>query len=177
MADNKLKVNLICSCMVWLHGSFNFYLITFYLKSFPGNIFVNSMCFASADIIAYLCTGLVLKFLKIKQGLAFSYSLSFLSGIFYLVNYKTEVGWLIPTMIAFSRVGASMSFNIGYVSISRLFPTEFITTAMGIVNLVSHLITIGAPMVAELKEPIPMVVYIFNAASAVFFGWQLVEFN
>jgi len=88
--DKVLKVNLICSCMVWLHGSFNFYMITFYLKSFPGNIFVNSMCFASADCIAYVMCGIVLKFFMIRQGLAFSYSLSFLAGVVYLLNYKTE---------------------------------------------------------------------------------------
>ena len=64
--DPILKVNLVCSCMVWLHGSFNFYLITFYLKSFPGNIFVNSMCFASADLIAYMSCGIVLKYFMIR---------------------------------------------------------------------------------------------------------------
>jgi hypothetical protein len=56
-----LKRNLLCSVMVWMHGSFNFYLITFYLKYFPGNIYVNSMCFASADFIAYMMSGMVLK--------------------------------------------------------------------------------------------------------------------
>lgn len=66
MADTRLKINLVCSCMVWLHSSFNFYLITFYLKSFPGNMFVNSICFASADMIAYLCSGVVIKFFMIR---------------------------------------------------------------------------------------------------------------
>lgn len=87
MAVHRLKINLVCSCMVWLHASFNFYLITFYLKSFPGNMYVNSMCFASADMIAYMSCGVVIKFFMIKQGLAFSFSLSLLSGIFYLFNY------------------------------------------------------------------------------------------
>lgn len=77
----------------------------------------------------------------------------------------------------FSRIGASMSFNIGYVSITKLFPTQYVTTAMGAVNLVSHLITIGAPMVAELGEPIPMIVYSINAASGMIFGWQLLELD
>lgn len=64
-----------------------------------------------------------------------------------------------------------MSFNVGYVSIPKLFPTIYVTTAMGAVNLVSHLITIGAPMVAELSEPIPMIIYSINAASGIAFGW------
>ena len=68
-----------------------------------------------------------------------------------------------------------MSFNIGYVSVSRLFPTCYVTTALGIVNLVSHLITIAAPMVAELHEPVPMICFCANAASAIVFGLQLLE--
>jgi hypothetical protein len=48
---------------------------------------------------------------------------------------------------------------------------------MGLVNLVSHLITIGAPMVAELSEPTPMLIYSINAASAIVFGWQLLEID
>lgn len=44
-----------------------------------------------------------------------------------------------------------MSYNIGYISVARLFPTEFVATVFGIVNFVSHLITVGAPIVAEFK--------------------------
>ena len=76
--------------MVWVNASFNFFLITFYLKYFPGNIFINSICFASADLIAYLSSGVVLKFFFIRQGLFFSYSLSLIAGIVYLLNYDTE---------------------------------------------------------------------------------------
>lgn len=64
--NRQLKINLICSCMVWLHGSFNFYMLTFYLKYFPGNIFVNAMSFAAADLIAYSCSGIVLKLFSIR---------------------------------------------------------------------------------------------------------------
>lgn len=49
-----------------------------------------------------------------------------------------------------------MCFNIGYVSVARLFPTLYVATVFGVVNFVAHNITIGAPMVAELPDPIPM---------------------
>jgi len=51
-ADPLLKRNLMASCCSWLFASFNFYMITFYLKYFPGNIFVNSLTFAGADASA-----------------------------------------------------------------------------------------------------------------------------
>lgn len=165
--------------MIWLHGSFNFYLITFYLKYFPGNIFVNAMCFASADMVAYLSSGLVLKYLKIRQGLAFSYSFALIGSIIYLCVFSIDglPDYAIPAIVAVCRVGGSMSFNIGYVSVSRLFPTEFTTTVFGVVNLFSHLITIGAPVVAETSQPIPMVVFAINSGLAIIFGWQLIEYD
>ena len=163
--------------MVWMHGSFNFYLITFYLKSFPGNMFVNAICFACADLIAYMCSGIVLKFFKIRQGLTFSYLVSLIAGGIYLFSYKTTNKWLIPLLVGISRAGGAMSFNIGYVSVSRLFPTQLVATVFGIVNTVSHLITIGAPLVAEAPEPWPMAVFSVNAISAIFFAMQLKEYE
>lgn len=70
-----------------------------------------------------------------------------------------------------------MSFNIGYVSVARLFPTKYIATVFGIVNFVSHSFTIGAPMVAELPEPIPFVVFCFNSFIAIFVCSKLVELD
>ena len=163
--------------MIWAHGSFNFFLITFYLKAFPGNIFVNSMCFAGADLLAYISSGLVLKFFAVRQGLFLSYSLALSAGISYLLNYNTDLPWLIPLLIALSRMGASMSFNIGYVSVQRLFPVQYVTTVFGIVNFFGHLITIGSPMVAEIGEPIPFYVFCSNAALAIIFGVQLIEYE
>ena len=61
-----------------------------------------------------------------------------------------------------------MSYNIGYISVSRLFPTKFVATVFGIVNMVSHSITVGAPLVAEMSEPIPFIVFCANAFVAMF---------
>merc|ERR1712166_126944 len=64
--------------------------------------------------------------------------------------------WAIPLVVCVARIGGAMCFNIGYVSVARLFPTEYVATVFGVVNFVAHCITIGAPMVAEFPRPIPM---------------------
>ena len=64
-AEPILLTNLISSCFTWLFASFNFYLITFYLKYFPGNIFVNSLCFAVADALAFSSSGIFLRFVTV----------------------------------------------------------------------------------------------------------------
>jgi hypothetical protein len=171
---------LICSCFIWLFSSFNFYLITFYLKSFPGSIYINSSCFAVADMLAFLASGIILNKVTIKQGLCFSYSLSLVASLVYQFMYiradeEMIRKYAIPLIILFCRIGGSMSFNIGYISVARLFPTQFVATVFGIVNFVSHIITVGAPIVAELDKPIPMLVFCTNSFFAIFSCLRLKE--
>ena len=146
-------------------------MITFYLKKFPGSIYVNSFCFGGADLVAFLSSGMILKYFTIAQGLGFSYSLSLVAGVLYLAFYSVKEPWVIPTLVVFSRIGGSMSFNIGYVSVARLFPTKFVSTVFGIVNFVSHSFTVGAPLVAELPEPFPFCVFSANAGVAIFIAF------
>ena len=70
-----------------------------------------------------------------------------------------------------------MSFNIGYVSVARLFPTKFVTCVFGIVNFVAHLVTVAAPIVAEAPEPVPFIVFCFNAGIAIFVSLSLKEID
>lgn len=124
---------------------------------------------------AFLLSGLFLNYLSVSKALLFSYLSSLIAGLLYLLLYSTDLSWVIPLLVTFSRVGGSMSFNIGYVSVARLFPTKFVTCVFGIVNFVAHLITVGAPMVAEAPEPIPFVVFCFNAFIAIFASLFLKE--
>lgn len=72
-----------------------------------------------------------------------------------------------PIVIVLSRMGNSMSFNTLYVTNNRLFPTHFQTSSLGLLNFISHIIAIGAPMVAELKDPFPFSVFLANAVIAL----------
>ena len=168
IADPVLKKNLWASCFVWLLSGFNFYLITFYLKNIPGSVYLNSVLFALADMCAFLSSGIILKFFKIHQGLTLSYTMSFIGGCCYLIFYNTDLPWVIPVLLCV-RVGGAMSFNIGYVSVARLFPTRFVATVFGLVNLVANFFTIAAPMVAEMGEPIPFVWFTCNCIFGLYF--------
>jgi len=175
--DLKLRTNLISSVMCWLLSSFNFYLITFYLKSFPGNIYVNSLCFAGADMLAYVSSGVLLSKITVSQGFTLSYALSVFGGVLYLLFYTSSNEFVIPVIVTFTRIGGSMSFNIGYISVARLFPTEFVATVFGIVNMIAHMLTVGAPMVAEFSNPIPFTVFVGNAVVALVACRWLVELS
>lgn len=176
-SNSWLKVNLICSCFVWLFGSFNFYMLTFYLKYFRTNVYVSAMCFAVADMLAYLSSGIVCNFFSIRYGLMISYGFAVIGSLLYNTLFWLDNAWFVPLVVGICRLGGSMAFNVGYVSVARLFPTEFVTAVFGIVNLCSHTIAVASPMIAEVKEPIPMVVFCCNAVLAIFFGWRLIEYE
>ena len=161
--------------MTWLLSSFNFYLITFYLKSFPGSMYVNSICFATADMFAFLFSGIALQFLPVSRALFISYTITGVGGTFYLIFQKSGIDWLVPMIVMLSRVGSSMSFNIGYISVARLFPTEYVASVFGVVNLLAHLITVGAPLVAEAGDWVPFIIFTFNSFMALFAAAQLKE--
>ena len=43
-----------------MQAIFNYYLLSFYLKYFPGSIFENTAIFAISDLVAFLVVGVVL---------------------------------------------------------------------------------------------------------------------
>ena len=53
-----------------------------------------------------------------------------------------------------------MAFNIGYISVNRLFPTRVQATVYAVVNLAAHLIACLAPLTAEVQMPIPFMVFL-----------------
>jgi hypothetical protein len=101
-----------------------------------------------------------MKKLNTTKSLLIAYSCSSVGAVLYLLFYSNISA--VPVFIVLSRIGTNMSFNITYCSNSRLFPTKFLATTFGIVNLISHLISIGAPLIAEISDPYPFLVFLFN---------------
>lgn len=83
-ADPILRTNLWASCLLYSEASFNFYLLTFYLKYFPGNIFENSVYFACSDLIAFVLTGLFLNFTSMRTSIRVGALIALIGGFLYL---------------------------------------------------------------------------------------------
>ncbi len=154
---------------------FNFYLITFYLKYFPGSIFKNSIWFALSDFLSYFFSGNVLKYTNTNRTLLISYAVSAAGALSYLLFYWNVS--LVPLFIILSRLGNGMAYNTQYASNNRLFPTQFLASTFGIVNLVSHLYAIAAPMIAEMGDPYPFLAFFANAVMGIVCSFLLVELN
>jgi hypothetical protein len=174
----KIKVlrrNLIGSTILWSMSAFNFYLLTFFLKYFPGNIFENSFFFGIADFFAYAGSGLLLKRTNIVTALYIAFLIDFTGGVLYILFHNNLN--LVPLIICICRGGVTMTYNIGYVSPKELFPTLFIATVYGQVNVFAHIIACLAPMIAETKYPYPFCAYLAAVGVSCFAAAMLTEID
>lgn len=163
------------AALLYAEGTFNFYLLSFYMKYFPGNIFENSVYFACSDLTAFFLAGILLNYTTMKFTLRLASSAALIGGFMYLflANSQPE---LLPAMIILSRIGQSMIFNTTLISVNRLFPTLFIANAYGICNFCAHIIACLAPFVAEITNPYPycfFVSFVFLAVFSSFFLTQI----
>ena len=149
---------MIGSVILWAMSSFNFFMLTFFMKYFPGNIFENSLCFAVSDIVAFTCSGLVIKYFKVTTGFKLAFIVSSIGGFLYIMF--SSIAALIPVFVCLSRMGVTMAFNMGYISVPRLFPIKFQSTVYAVVNLFAHLIACFGPIIAEMPNPVPFVAYL-----------------
>lgn len=170
-----LRTNLWAAAMLYAEGTFNFYLLSFYLKYFPGNIFANSAYFACSDLIAFVGAGTLLNYAGMKISLRVASTIAMTGGLMYLFLSQHED--LIPFMICFSRIGQSMIFNTTLICVNRLFPTLFIANAYGIVNFIAHSVACISPFVAEVKNPYPFIVFCFFVSLAIVSSFFLKEID
>lgn len=98
-----LKTNLWSAVLLYMEGTFNFYLLTFYMKYFPGNLFTNSVYFACSDLVAFVGAGVLLKYVGMKYSIQIASTLALIGGLSYLFLSGQEE--LVPMIICLSRVG------------------------------------------------------------------------
>lgn len=66
-----------------------------------------------------------------------------------------------------SRVGISTTMGICYLANADLFPATYAGTTYGICNIGARVISIAAPIIAEMPDPIPIIVFTGTAGLAV----------
>ena len=71
-------------------------------------------------------------------------------------NYRK---YFVPFCLFLMNSGTSASFGNLYIGHMDLFPVVFSSTSMGICNILARFTTIFAPMLAEVKEPVPEIIF------------------
>lgn len=145
-------------CLTWLTCSLNNILVSFLLKYFPGNIYVNGFMSCTSEFCGTVASGLALTVMDPKTCLRYSYILAACGGIsmiFYLQQQeyysaqreevKTPNMLVFGTLILVVKFGNASAYNVLYGSTTSMFPALFSLTAFNISNFLARLCTVFAP--------------------------------
>jgi len=185
LSNPKIRMNLFVVTMCWFTASFNYYMVTFLLKYFPGDFFVNCIVSSSADITACAFSGLIYQRLGAKQSLQLCYVIATVAGAAILAYEHNiglfsgeptgEISVLFPVLILVSQFFVTACFNTLYIANSHLFPVLFVSTAQGISNFIARLSTGFSPQLAEVHSLLPMTVFTLNCLATSIATCFLVE--
>jgi MFS transporter, OCT family, solute carrier family 22 (organic cation transporter), member 4/5 len=142
---------------MWMCCSFSYYMIIFYLKYLPGDIYNNSLSSSGTDLVASICGGALYSKLGIKKSFTFLWIISTVGGLVIIFLGANATVWM-PIFVVITKFGISACFIIVYVATVDVFPTLFSATALGFCNFFARVLTIVAPQVAEVEPPVPMIV-------------------
>ena len=68
LRKKEILTRLVIMTVIWITVSFNYYLIQFQLKYFPGDIYLNSTIFSVCGICAYLLSPFIYASFGIKRS-------------------------------------------------------------------------------------------------------------
>lgn len=81
-------INLLIMNIVWTSVTFGYYLIAYYLKYIPGDLYTNVILSSLAEVLACLGSGWVTQKVGVKTNMIISFALA---GIFgYSLTFFTD---------------------------------------------------------------------------------------
>ena len=84
------------------------------------------------------------------------------------MGLENQDSWYFSVLVLFAKYGVALSFGLNYMSNSHLFPTLFAATAIGLCNTFARSFSAVSPIIAQIDEPLPMI--LFTVTSAITLG-------
>jgi len=127
----------------------------FEIKYFPGNLFVNSYVATVASVPGNILGAVAYAYFGFRVTIVLSLLTGGLGALLILLLQDSSIFFVFVLLAKFGIVAA---FNVIYIAHTDLFPVLFAATAMGICNTVARIGTIGAPNLAEVHGPMPLII-------------------
>jgi len=119
---------------------------------------LNAYLSTVSDIVVSIASGLIYYYIGLKITFLILFSISVAGGVIYMAVPTTNI-YLIGTMVLIAKFGVGGTFNIVFLASSQLYPAVLASTVFGICNVFARLATMGAPIVAELEKPYPILTF------------------
>jgi hypothetical protein len=139
---------MIVLMAIWGTFAFNFFIMLIYLKYLPGSIYANALATCSAEMLGRLAASYIL--IKIGVKHLNSLSLTFaICGALSIIFFPESSFMFV--LVLLTRFGVCMSTLGAYSGVILLIPTQLVSTAMGVCNITARLLTIAAPLFAQME--------------------------
>ena len=89
------------------------------------------------------------------------------------VGLANQGSWLFPVLVMYAKIGVALSFGLSYTSNAYLFPTLFAATAIGLCNTLARAFSAASPILAQMEEPLPMILFTSSSAITLLFVFLL----
>ena len=141
---------MVLAATCWTGVCFSFYLLNFFVKFMPGDIFVNNIMSDLSCIGGFLVCIFAHRF-RTKDILVVLYTIS---AFIFLVMWKGNIKS--NSVIAFLYFCGTMAlnslFNVVFYMNLELFPTKVVGSSFAICNLACRGLSSVAPLLAESKD-------------------------
>ena len=144
--------------MAWSASSFCFYIIGFYIKYIPGNVFANVISTSVADAVSSIAVGIIVQYVGAKKTMLLSFAVAAVGGLALIMAGNEPQ--LILYMMFITRFGINCAFSLCYIITAEYFPPIVCSRVFGICNIFARVSTILSPLIAELTPPLPMATYV-----------------
>ena len=142
--------------LIWITTNYNFFLISFALKYFPGNIFTNAYAVSLSEGAGYAFSAFIFaKFGLNRTFFAFS-ALSAVSGFLMVWGQSATATWIFPFLVLFAKFGQSSIYLCMYLANAEVFPSAIAATLLGFCSFFGHVAAIIAPIIVEASYDIAM---------------------
>ena len=132
-----------------INCSFVYYLINFYAKYLPGDIYLNQIVNSLAESVGNGSAAYLASKLPIRLSFAACFIGSGFACALVIFAEIHQVEWLVPVGVLLAKLGISSAFSILYFATVHYFDTAYLGLMMGLTNLFGRFSTMFAPMVAE----------------------------
>jgi hypothetical protein len=120
------------------------------MKYFRGDLYVNNLVNAIAEVIAYCVAGAIAKYFGLRFTFTVSYLIS-IAGMAGMLLTKTMDQRILSMFLISSKFGVSITTNAAYLANYKIFPVSIVATMFGICNIFARIATMFAPYIAEIK--------------------------
>lgn len=137
------------------------------MKYIPGSIFISTLIACIGDIPLSIAGGFLYHYKGPRVAIPI-FLIVAMCGSVSLITWVDNVQALIPLVVLITRSGVKASFDACYLANSTIFPAIFAGTTFGFCNIGAKVVTIFSPLTAEVKPPVPMIIFTILAGVACF---------